>query len=475
MARPPLPLLTVPSGPGVVDGTALDDLIDGLFTDADGDQVDDLGVSALGNDGDDTLFGGDGADQLWGGDGDDRIEDGAGNDTIVGGAGSDYLISRAGDDLVVAFDPSGPDDFSFNFIRLDGGNDTAFGGAGEDFFAVYDPLSTHVANTDHLVIDGGGDGVTPTEGIRSDFDTIHTDYFGNANGSATLTYSASESGRIDYASGARIDFTEIEQVLLSAADDTVVVVDPVQGIVSGGDGYNTLLLPDPAPGETAPVVQITDVSARLGASGRVTFADGSTLIFRKFDEIICFTAGTLIDTDTGPRAVETLRPGDRVLTRDAGYQPLVWTGETRLSHEETAQSPALAPVTFAAGCLGAGLPEHALSVSPRHRMLLRGARASVMFGAPEVLVPAIDLLGLPGVTQQADGPARYVHVMCAEHQILRAHGAWSESLQLSQPVLDALEQPVREELLTLFPELRQTAARPVLTRDEARVLLAMAD
>jgi hypothetical protein len=39
---------------------------------------------------------------------------------------------------------------------------------------------------------------------------------------------------------------------------------------------------------------------------------------------ICFTAGTRILCRDGYRRIEQLRPGDRVLTRDDGFQPICW-------------------------------------------------------------------------------------------------------------------------------------------------------
>lgn len=42
--------------------------------------------------------------------------------------------------------------------------------------------------------------------------------------------------------------------------------------------------------------------------------------------VTCFAAGTMITTPDGPGAVETLRPGDLVVTRDRGPQPLRWIG-----------------------------------------------------------------------------------------------------------------------------------------------------
>ncbi|WP_323035893.1 Hint domain-containing protein [Pararhodobacter sp.] len=121
------------------------------------------------------------------------------------------------------------------------------------------------------------------------------------------------------------------------------------------------------------------------------------------------------------------------------------------------------------------LPERDLIVSPRHRMLVTGARAELMFGEREVLVTAADLLGLPGVSQEAVGDVSYVHVMCDAHQIIRAEGSWTESFQPAAAVLNALDAATRAELLGLFPDLGKDGfapARPVLNGAEAKVLFA---
>ncbi|MFN6979673.1 MAG: choice-of-anchor L domain-containing protein, partial [Gemmobacter sp.] len=76
--------------------------------------------------------------------------------------------------------------------------------------------------------------------------------------------------------------------------------------------------------------------------------------------IPCFAAGTRILTAGGPVAVETLRPGDLVVTQDDGPQPLRWIGRRRV-----AAVGALAPVRIAAGTFG---PHGRLVVSPQHRI-----------------------------------------------------------------------------------------------------------
>ncbi|MEO1550958.1 MAG: Hint domain-containing protein [Pseudomonadota bacterium] len=183
---------------------------------------------------------------------------------------------------------------------------------------------------------------------------------------------------------------------------------------------------------------------------------------------VCFTAGTLIETPQGPRPVEDLAVGELVLVCDGPAQPLVWVGRRRL--------PALgraAPILIPKGAFGASAD---LIVSPWHRILVQDPTAQVLFGARQMLVPAKELVGRQGVRSCPGGEVDYVHVMCARHQILMAHGVASESFQPAQTALDAVEAEVRDELLALFPELRTdpnaiTPARPALRAPESRLLV----
>ena len=63
--------------------------------------------------------------------------------------------------------------------------------------------------------------------------------------------------------------------------------------------------------------------------------------------IPCFVAGTMIATPDGDRAVETLRPGDLVLTHDDGPQPVRWAGQRTMRAEG-----AYAPIELRAGTFG---------------------------------------------------------------------------------------------------------------------------
>lgn len=193
--------------------------------------------------------------------------------------------------------------------------------------------------------------------------------------------------------------------------------------------------------------------------------------------INCFAAGTLIATASGERPVEEIRPGDLVMTRDRGLQPVRWAGSRHVIGTEIAANPRLAPVRIAAGALGQGLPVRDLLVSQQHRVLVRSAIAARMFGARELLVAARHLAGVEGIEiLSASAGVTYVHLMFAGHEVILSNGAETESLYPGSQALLALGEAA-EEIFMLFPHLRDAeaappGARPFITGRKARQLAA---
>lgn len=186
----------------------------------------------------------------------------------------------------------------------------------------------------------------------------------------------------------------------------------------------------------------------------------------------CFTVGTLILTLSGEQPIETLKVGDRVVTRDGGSRTLRWIGQRRMT-----VSPASAPIRILPGALGEGVPEREVRVSPLHRVLVRSAKAQMLFGQNEVLVAAKFLVNDSTILR--DTTARivdYVHLMFDDHTVVYTEGLLSESLQAGAAGLAALSPEARAELLSIFPELANqgreghVATRPSLRAREAVVL-----
>ncbi|QHQ33927.1 Hint domain-containing protein [Algicella marina] len=178
----------------------------------------------------------------------------------------------------------------------------------------------------------------------------------------------------------------------------------------------------------------------------------STLEAADFDEgegvLVCFVRGAMIETADGPRAVETLQAGDMVLTADNGYQPVRWAGSTRVSARGR-----FAPVRVKAGALGDG-PSTDLLVSRKHRMLVKGWRAELLFGASEVLVTAESLINDGTIRRDASSArVEYFHVLFDRHELIWANGCLSESFNPSEAALSDMEAATRDEVLALFPAL----------------------
>jgi len=187
--------------------------------------------------------------------------------------------------------------------------------------------------------------------------------------------------------------------------------------------------------------------------------------------IVCFVRGTMIATENGDIAVEDLSAGDLVITQSNGPQPLRWIGSTKRIARRS-----LAPIRIKAGALGENTPSKDLLVSPAHRMVVAGWRAEVLFGEPEYLVPAKNLVNDDTITVARDlDEVEYFHIMFDSHEIVMSNGAPSESFYPNQDALSALEEDTRAELLELFPDLERTngtapSIRPTLTDAESRLL-----
>ena len=182
--------------------------------------------------------------------------------------------------------------------------------------------------------------------------------------------------------------------------------------------------------------------------------------------VICFTPGTRILTDIGPRNVETLHQGDRVLTKDDGAQEILWIGSRKMSGARLYAMPHLRPIRIRAGALGIDIPDGDLIVSPQHRLLVRGRAAQALFSAPEVLMAAADMINDRSITvDHALREVTYIHLLLERHQIVWANGVETESFHPANTSMETLDAGQRQALLALRPEL---AADPHRYGDYAR-------
>lgn len=255
------------------------------------------------------------------------------------------------------------------------------------------------------------------------------------------------------------DLPEQSFVLTDGRQTHIATVLPVQG-----SGARLVMFVDAMPPEG---VDLWVVRARLQPTPRSAAQGG----------VICFTPGTMIQTADGAQPVEGLRPGDLVQTADDGLQPILWTGSRRMSGARLYTMPELRPVRLRAGALGAGRPDRELLVSPRHRILLRGAAARALFNADEVLVAAEDLVNDRSVlVDHSLREVTYHHLMLDRHQIVFANGIEAESFHPAAMALEMIEAADRSRLLQAMPGLARDPAsygdhaRRCLSASEAAIL-----
>lgn len=135
-----------------------------------------------------------------------------------------------------------------------------------------------------------------------------------------------------------------------------------------------------------------------------------------------FAPGTPVLTPQGFAAIESLKPGDIVLTGEALTPMPVRSVCTR----EVPARGRFQPVRLHAPYLGL---RRDVLVAPEQRLLITGAEVEFLFGREAVLVQAYDLLHTGfAVTAPVGSTFRYHQVVLDQHAMLHVAGAQMESL-----------------------------------------------
>ncbi len=164
-------------------------------------------------------------------------------------------------------------------------------------------------------------------------------------------------------------------------------------------------------------------------------------VLQRFAQVACvsFSRGTHITMATGEqRRVETLAPGDMVLTRDDGVRPIRWVG-----HSTVRAVGDFAPVRIAAGALH---NENDLLGSPDHRLFIYQRSDALGAGRAEVLVRARHLVNGDTVRRESGGFVDYVQLLFDRHQIIYAEGIAAETLLVDPRTSAALPADLKEAL-----------------------------
>ncbi|OJW25141.1 MAG: hypothetical protein BGO51_27850 [Rhodospirillales bacterium 69-11] len=165
-------------------------------------------------------------------------------------------------------------------------------------------------------------------------------------------------------------------------------------------------------------IQSTSIPGTLRVNPGINLFDQYDVMFDLQDgEVLlqpleCFAAGTRIDTDRGPVAVEALRVGDALPTcLDGRMRRIRWIGRRHVACAAHPDPARVRPVRIAAGAFGEGLPRRDLYLSPDHAIHVDG-----------VLVPVKHLVNGTSISRTLVSAVTYYHVELDRHDVIRAEG-----------------------------------------------------
>lgn len=176
-------------------------------------------------------------------------------------------------------------------------------------------------------------------------------------------------------------------------------------------------------------------------------------------KFVCFAAETSILTPDGLVPAGNLRAGDDVVTKDHGTKAV-----RGVFKKSTLGSGQAAPVKFLPGAMG---NTQTVRLSQQHRVLINSAQAELLFGFPEVFVPAKALINRQNICLSPCREIEYVHLLMDQHEVLNAAGLPCESLLLGDVSVDIMSG---ENDTRLSSDQQMVSARPILTFREAALL-----
>jgi hypothetical protein len=311
----------------------------------------------------------------------------------------------------------------------------------------------------------------------NDLETSHTEgaYLGNNSSNRVAEMDGQRGQTTVMEQSFNVPNAQASELTLDTALRTAALND------AGSDGFRVQILDDSgniiADQTILPTTdsyQTFNVPVNFPSSGNYTLrmtelGDNDSLgaIVDNVALMICFAGGTHIEmADGSQKLARDISVGDKVATME-GPQTVRWVGQRHVSVAEQKATPAFAPVAIEVGALGNGLPDRRLLVSRQHRMVIKSPIAGRMFGEDEVLVSAIRMVGLAGISfAEPVKELDYVHFLFDDHAIVFAEGAPSESLLIAPESLASLSPGARAEIEALFPELvakagGQKPARPI--------------
>lgn len=177
-----------------------------------------------------------------------------------------------------------------------------------------------------------------------------------------------------------------------------------------------------------------------------------------FEDAFCaFARGALVQTETGPVAIEDLLPGDRVLTTEGDPQPVIWKGAVTIQPGPQGQTGRhMALTRILADSFGMGRPLSGLVAGPAARLLQTPERFRAMAGGNRVLIPASTLVdGATVIETTPPSAVELFHICLPVHAVITINGLDVESYHPGLHAMRGVSPALQELYFRLFPHATQ--------------------
>ena len=216
---------------------------------------------------------------------------------------------------------------------------------------------------------------------------------------------------------------------------------------------------DGRPQRSRPLMRKYEV-AHLNSSSEIEDSSHLAFALPAFeDSFASMGRGAILQTETGPCAVEDLLPGDKILTASNGFQTLLWKGSMTIIPGPQNQRPEMGTMTrLTSEAFGYGRPMPDLVLGPSARMTHKSAGVRTLTGRNSALIPVRDFIDQSQIIELTPVSAVQVYQLgFGDHERLCVNGIEIESLHPGLPHMIGLKGETISNLMALFPHKQSLA------------------
>lgn len=165
-----------------------------------------------------------------------------------------------------------------------------------------------------------------------------------------------------------------------------------------------------------------------------------------------FAHGALLETPSGPMAIEDLQPGDMLNTTSGESAKIVWIGSSSFAPPSQGNRTPL--VRIMADSFGPSRPASFVTVGPAARILQTPPHLRNFSDGAPLLTPARDFVDNINVIEVLPPtPVRLFHICLSRHAAVNVGGISMETFHPGHALLRSATHTQRDFFLSLFPRI----------------------